>query len=122
MSSRSDEPHGGVAEVARLVADSLAALSGRTVAVAALVAHDAGDETDRAAEFLGQALTPPPSGLVLVLFTVDGEPYEQYADPTADRCALARDLALGLADQVHEAERGAPFPPCPGHPHPLTLT
>ena len=122
MSSRSNQPPGGVEEVARLVAASLAGLTGRTVAVLGLAAHDVTEETAHAAAFLDQALTAPPGGTASVRFTVDGTPYDVFADPTADQCVQARHLALDLADQVHEAEGGTPFPPCPGHHHPLTLT
>lgn len=120
MTSRSNALT-GVGEVAHQVAASLAALSRRPVTVTDLAPHDATEETAQAAAFLALPLEPPPTELIRVTFTVDTSDYTLIADPTADRCTLTRQLALDLADQVHEAEQGNPFPPCPDHQHPLTL-
>ena len=61
---------------------------------------------------------------IAVSFVVDDAPVTVFADGDARRWEVARQLASALADEVHELPPPAwaqPFPPCPGHRHPMEL-
>jgi len=97
------------------VATTSGALSQRAVSALSTEIYDSGQEWPPG--------TPVAANrFVKVRFSFDSAPVVLVVDGGKPLLDLIRDIASGLADEAHEIAWGEPFPPCPGHHHPMIIS
>ncbi|WP_455358709.1 hypothetical protein [Streptomyces sp. SYSU K21746] len=105
------------------MAQSLTDLSDHRVVVMAVAAFDDSVQQADAARLLGLQLdntTDYPAAAIDV--SVDDVPLRVFANAAADGPHLTSDLANAIADVAQEYLGSEPFPPCPGHAHPMAVS
>ncbi|NEC29719.1 hypothetical protein G3I20_24820 [Streptomyces sp. SID8111] len=109
-----------VGSAAARVAASLSRLSGVGVRVTAVRPHDDGDLRAQGASLLGM---PSERDYLeaAVDFSIRGEDVRVFVNAQQGFVGLAGQLAHAVVDSGQEIMGSTPFPPCPGHAHPMTV-
>ncbi|MFJ8476335.1 hypothetical protein [Kitasatospora sp. NPDC094011] len=118
----SDEHLTTAQTAAETIARSVAELTGTPVTVAAVRPRDTRPLTEADAAFLGEPLRPDPHMTeITASFDIGEDRADLWADAAQPTDLLILNLANSLIDIGQEYTGSSPFPPCPGHQHPLVL-
>jgi hypothetical protein len=105
------------------VTDTLSRLSGRRVVVASVALFDDTLQRTESSELLGLPLETDPEYLeVAVDLCIDDTAVRVFVNAGQDEELITEQLANAIADRGQELLGSTPFPPCPGHAHPLVVT
>ncbi|NED17409.1 hypothetical protein G3I31_04410 [Streptomyces sp. SID9913] len=115
-----DDPLAQVGSAAAHVAASLSRLSGVGVRVTAVWPHDDSDLRAQGASLLGMPLERDYAEAA-VDFSIRGEVVRVFVNAQQGFVGLAGQLAHAVLDSGQEIMGSTPFPPCPGHAHPMTV-
>ncbi|MFB7669007.1 hypothetical protein ACFC1R_34695 [Kitasatospora sp. NPDC056138] len=104
------------------MARSLTELTEHVVTVTGVSPYDVAGQAAAAAGHLGVPLYPDPGAVVVeVSLDLDHHPACTVVDAAQPGPVVAWRLANALVDVGQEILGSEPFPPCPGHQHPMAL-
>lgn len=118
--SSSDDLLAQVGATAAHLAASLSRLSGVGVRVTAVRPHDDSDPRAQGSSLLGMPLERDYLEAAVDL-SIRGEEVRVLVNAQQGFVGLAGELAHAVVDSGQEIMGSTPFPPCPGHSHPMAV-
>ncbi|MEU3949093.1 hypothetical protein [Streptomyces sp. NPDC029526] len=109
-----------VSASAAQVAASLSRLSGVGVRVTAVRSHDDSELRSQGSSLLGVALESDYLEAAVDL-SIHDEEVRVFINAQQGPAGLVEQLAHAVVDSGQEILGSTPFPPCPGHSHPMTV-